>query len=110
MSKPLNLFVVYEGKAYSIEDAPPGLSQDNWMCDWIFVGATDPITAVRVAAVVDDFASRHVGRIYQKASNIKMIRDQILNESLMPPKVIYETQGNKVNSVRLQFNQGWVKI
>ncbi len=106
----LQLFVVCEGVAYSIEYAPKWLNQDNWMCDWIFVGAYSQDEAIAVATVVDDLSNKRQGRIYTKASSIREIRGRLLGEDAMTPASIYATQGNSVNSERLQFNQGWVTI
>jgi hypothetical protein len=104
------VFVVCEAEAFEIENAPVWLNQDNWMCDWIFVGATSKSNAIAVAAVVDEMRNKRKGRTSAKAENIMAIRGRIMEEDVMTPRTIYATQGNSVDSERLQFNQGWVVI
>ncbi|MGL5923752.1 hypothetical protein [Chroococcidiopsis sp.] len=106
----MQVFVVCEGNAFSIEDSPGWLNQDNWMCDWIFVGAFSGLEAVAVAAAVDKASASRHGRIYTKVLAIQEKRQKLLSKEVMPPASIYATQGGGMNSENLQFNQGWVKI
>lgn len=48
----LALFVVCEGEAYSLNDAPGWLNQSNWLCDWTFIGAYSPEEAIAVALTI----------------------------------------------------------
>lgn len=104
----LQVFVVCEGDVYSVESAPVWLNQNNWLCEWIFVGARSPDEALAVAAVVDEKGNKRIGRVYTKVLSLRDIRSRILDLEDMTPSQIYKTQGNRVNSKRLQFNQGWV--
>ena len=104
------LFVVCEGVAYAPEEAPEWLNQNNWMCDWMFVGAYSEDDAVAVAEAVDEASNQRRGRAYNKADNIMNLRAKILREEEMSPVEIYRTQGGRINSERLQFNQDWIKI
>lgn len=106
----INTYVVCEGEVYAIDAAPKWLCQDNWMCDWMFVGAYSPAEAVAVASVVCDACNKRTGRIAGKGMEIMNKRSRIFNEDRMTPAQIYATQGNKVDSNNLVFRQGWVKI
>lgn len=109
----LKTFVVYEGEAYLLSIG--GLvakycNQDNWLTDWIFVGAKSAEDAVKVAAVVDDLGSKRQGRIYTKLANIRdNWRSPLLKEDAMCPTQIM-SKIKEENQSTLVFRQGWVTI
>jgi hypothetical protein len=110
----LKTFVVYEGEAYLLEYlaglAAKYCTQDNWLSDWIFVGAKSSEDAVKVAAVVDDFGSKRQGRIYTKLDNIRENwQSPLLGEEAMGPTQIMAGTKEQ-NQSTLVFRQGWVTI
>lgn len=110
----LKTFVVYEGEAYLLEYLAGFVAkyctQDNWLSDWIFVGAKSPQDAVKVASVVDDLGTKRQGRIYTKLANIRdNWQAPLLGEDSMGPTQIM-AKIKEENQSTLVFRQGWVTI
>jgi len=108
MEKPkeLNVYVVAEGDVFTLGNCPDVLNQDNWLSDWVFVGAHSAPEALAVARVVDEMSNKRKGRIYTKMLNQREIRNRLLGADSLSPSEIHQSQGR----LHLQFNQGWVKI
>ena len=101
----IQVYVICEGVAYTVSEAPAWLNQDNWLCDWIFVGACTPEDAVKIAAIVDSSVS---GRVYGKTLNIRdTYKQKILDEEAMSPLQIFESIPAP-NSNAMVYRQGWI--
>jgi hypothetical protein len=110
----LKTFVIYEGEAYLLERlagfAEKYCNQDNWLTDWIFVGAKSAEDAIKVATIVDEAGTKRQGRIYTKLANIRdnwqapMLSDEVHSPAQIMARMKEE------NRSTLVFRQGWVAI
>jgi hypothetical protein len=109
----LKTYVVYEGLVYDLTDPNEYLdrycSQKNWMSDWLFAMADNPINALKIAEIVDE-GPRAAVRVYRKVCDVREKRDALLKKDLMTPTEIWESVVNPEHRTSMSFNQQWFSL